>query len=100
SKRDWSSDVCSSDWHSPTTDDASFPELPPPDPAIGRRLIESHHAAREVVRERSGAKVGWTVANRALVARPGAEARLQELRHIWEDLYLEAASGGIGRAHG
>ena len=80
-------------WHSPTTDDASFPELPPPDPAIGRRLIESHHAAREVVRERSGAKVGWTVANRALVARPGAEARLQELRHIWEDLYLEAASG-------
>jgi beta-glucosidase len=82
------------EWQSPTLDnEGPRPPLPSPDPAIGTRLVEAHHAAREVLRERTGAKVGWTVANRAFVARPGAEERKRELEHVWEDLYLEGSRG-------
>ncbi|MEU1799733.1 family 1 glycosylhydrolase [Streptomyces sp. NPDC019937] len=80
-------------WQSPTVDNQPRPILPTPDPEVGARLVEAHHAAREVLRERTDAAVGWTVANRAFVARPGAEETLHELEHIWEDLYLEAARG-------
>jgi beta-glucosidase len=82
-------------WQSPTVDtvDGPRPTLPDPDPEIGRRLVEAHHAVRDLVRERTGAKVGWTVANGALVARPGAEQKLGELSRVREDLYLEAARG-------
>jgi beta-glucosidase len=78
-------------WQSPTVDGGPRPVLPDPDPELGKRLIEAHHAVRDVVRRRTGARVGWTVANQALVARPGAEEKLKELNHIREDLYLEAA---------
>ncbi|HKU11576.1 MAG TPA: family 1 glycosylhydrolase [Sinomonas sp.] len=81
------------EWQSPTVDQDPRPQLPPPDPEIGARLVEAHHAAREIIRERTGAKVGWTVANRAFVARPGAEAKKRELEHVWEDLYLEGSAG-------
>ncbi|MGW2048255.1 glycoside hydrolase family 1 protein [Streptomyces sp. NPDC001858] len=82
------------EWQSPTLDnDGPRPQLPAPDTAIGERLVEAHHAAREVLRERTGAKVGWTVANRAFVARPGAEEKKRELEHVWEDLYLEGSRG-------
>jgi beta-glucosidase len=82
------------EWQSPTLDnEGPRPPLPAPDPAIGARFVEAHHAAREVLREHTGAKVGWTVANRAFVARPGAEEKKRELEHIWEDLYLEGARG-------
>ncbi|GAA1162124.1 family 1 glycosylhydrolase [Streptomyces hebeiensis] len=82
------------EWQSPTVDNESpRPPLPAPDVKIGERLVEAHHAAREVLRERTAAKVGWTVANRAFVARPGAEEKKRELEHIWEDLYLEGAHG-------
>jgi beta-glucosidase len=80
------------EWQSPTVD-GPRPPLPAPDVEIGKRLAEAHHAVRDLVRERTGAKVGWSVANRAFVARPGAEAKKRELEYIWEDLYLEAASG-------
>ncbi len=81
------------DWQSPTVDQDPRPQLPPPDPEIGARLVEAHHAAREIVRHRTDAKVGWTVANRAFVARPGAEEKKRELEYIWEDLYLEGSAG-------
>lgn len=80
-------------WHSPTVDNDPRPTLPAPDPEIGAVLVKAHHAVRDIVRARTGAAVGWTVANRAFVARPGAEEKLRELEHIWEDLYLEAACG-------
>ncbi|WP_181801978.1 family 1 glycosylhydrolase [Streptomyces shenzhenensis] len=81
-------------WQSPTVDnEGPRPQLPAPDVKIGARLVEAHHAAREVLRERTGAKVGWTVANRAFVARPGAEEKMRELEYVWEDLYLEGARG-------
>ncbi|GAA2212585.1 family 1 glycosylhydrolase [Nonomuraea monospora] len=79
------------EWMSPTVEGAARPVLPDPDPEIGDRLAEAHHAAREVLKERTGAAVGWTVACQALTATPGNEARLREVRRIREDLYLEAA---------
>lgn len=82
------------EWQSPTLDtEGPRPPLPAPDTAIGERLVEVHHAAREVLRERTNAKVGWTVANRAFVARPGAEEKKRELEHVWENLYLEGSHG-------
>ena len=62
-----------------------------PDPEIGEVLIAAHRAAAPIVRDRTGAKVGWTVANQALVAAPGAEAKHAEVQHQWEDMYLEPA---------
>ncbi|MQA33757.1 glycoside hydrolase family 1 protein [Modestobacter roseus] len=78
-------------WQSPTVEGGPRPPLPAPDLEIGRRMVEAHHAVRDVVREQTGAKVGWTVANRAFVARPGAEEKARELQWQWEDLYLDAA---------
>ncbi|MFJ8194021.1 glycoside hydrolase family 1 protein [Streptomyces sp. NPDC096094] len=80
-------------WQSPTVKGATQVLLPVPDPSIGRRFVEAHHAVRDIVRERTGANVGWTVANQAFTAAPGGEQKLAEVRHDWEDLYLEAARG-------
>jgi beta-glucosidase len=92
--------AASSEWQSPTVDEergadggTARPPLPAPEPEIGARFIEAHHAVRDLVRERTGAKVGWSVANRAFVARPGGEGKKRELEYIWEDLYLEASRG-------
>ncbi|MER6959664.1 family 1 glycosylhydrolase [Streptomyces sp. NPDC000618] len=79
------------DWQSPTVEGDVQMVLPPPDPEVGRRLARAHDAAREILRERTDAKVGWTIANQALTARPEHEARLVEERYVREDLYLEAA---------
>ncbi|WP_324613601.1 glycoside hydrolase family 1 protein [Agromyces kandeliae] len=84
------------EWTSPTIEgdtERPRPQLPPPDPEIGRRFIRAHHAAREILHERTDAKVGWTVANRAYEVLPGGEQAARELSWVWEDLYLEAARG-------
>jgi beta-glucosidase len=60
-----------------------------PDPEFGEALIAAHRAAAPLIRELTGAKVGWTVANQAYVAAPGGEAKFAEIQHIWEDMYLE-----------
>ena len=81
------------EWLSPTLEaDTPRPVKPAPSQEIGRRLIEAHHAAREIVRERTGARVGWSVASRAFETRPGAEEVRRRLEYVWEDLYLEAAA--------
>jgi beta-glucosidase len=81
-------------WQSPTVDtDGPRPQLPAPSPEIGRIFVEAHHAVRDLVRQRTGAKVGWTVANRAFETRPGGEEKRRELEYIWEDLYLEGSRG-------
>lgn len=82
------------EWQSPTLDnEGPRPQLPAPDVVIGQRLVEAHQAARTVLHERTDAKVGWTVANRAFVARPGAENNKRDLEYVWEDLYLAGSRG-------
>ena len=87
-------------WQSPTVQDdvASDREriaanLPIPTPEFGRPFIDAHHAVRDIVRERTGAKVGWTIANGALTPTPGNEEKFRQVRHDYEDMYLEAARG-------
>ncbi|MGN6760496.1 MAG: glycoside hydrolase family 1 protein [Leifsonia sp.] len=81
-------------WKSPTVDtDGPRPAFPAPSPEIGRIFVEAHHAVRDIVRDRTGARVGWTVANRAFETRPGGEEKRRELEYIWEDLYLEGSRG-------
>lgn len=77
----------------PTVADDQFPILPDPDPEVGLRLAEAHHAATEILRRETDARVGWTVANQAFTATVGNEDKLREVRYIKEDLYLEAARG-------
>jgi beta-glucosidase len=68
-----------------------FDALPHPD--IGEALIAAHRAAVPIVRSVTKAKVGWTVANQAFVAMPGAEETHARIQEQWEDVYLEAARG-------
>lgn len=68
-------------------------EIPLPDTELGAILVDAHHAARVVLKQRTSAKVGWTVASQALVATPGNERKYEEAVYAWEDLYLEGARG-------
>ncbi|MFI7152090.1 family 1 glycosylhydrolase [Nonomuraea sp. NPDC050022] len=80
-------------WTSPTVEGVTRPVLPDPDPKVAARLAEAHDAAREVLKQRTGAAVGWTVACQAYTATPGNEEKLREVSYVREDLYLEAARG-------
>lgn len=68
-----------------------YPEHPFPDPEIGQALIAAHRKAAPLIRELTGANVGWTVGNQAFQPAPGADAKFAEVQHVWEDMYLEAA---------
>ncbi|MFI7705002.1 family 1 glycosylhydrolase [Nonomuraea sp. NPDC049480] len=86
------------EWLSPTLEaDTPRPVKPAPPVEIGRRLVEAHHAARDVLREGTDARVGWSVASRAFETRPGAEEVRRRLEYVWEDVYLEAARGDDSR---
>lgn len=63
------------------------------DPAISRTFVAIHHAAREIVRRRTDAKVGWTIAAGALTAAPGGEEKLLEIRYGKEDVFWEGSRG-------
>lgn len=85
-------------WQSPTLDgeaarDRIVANLPVPTAEFSKPFIAAHHAVRDIIRERTGAKVGWSIANGAFTATPGNEAKLIEVRTNWEDLYLEASRG-------
>ena len=67
--------------------------MPSPSVEIGEALVRAHRAAVAVVREHTSAKVGWTVAQQALVPTPGSEKLGAELRWAWEDLYHHGARG-------
>jgi beta-glucosidase len=68
-------------------------QLPAPDEHTGLRLIEAHARAREILRATTDARVGWSIAQQALVAGPGSEETFPRLSWLWEDLYLEASRG-------
>ncbi|WP_105968184.1 glycoside hydrolase family 1 protein [Streptomyces geranii] len=67
--------------------------MPTPDPAVGEILVRAHQAAVAVLRRHTSAKVGWTVAQQALVPAAGSENVYTELRWAWEDLYHHGARG-------
>ncbi|MFC8097783.1 glycoside hydrolase family 1 protein [Streptomyces sp. NPDC057363] len=67
--------------------------MPAPGTEIGEALVNVHRAAAAVVRERTSAKVGWTVAQQALVPVPGGEDLYDRLRWAWEGLYHQGAEG-------
>lgn len=86
------------EWQSPTLDGEAarrrlVANLPVPTPDYGHRFVEVHHAVRDIVRERTDAKVGWSIANFALTARAGHEDTLTDVRYAQEDLYLEGSRG-------
>ncbi|ARC58642.1 Beta-glucosidase A [Frondihabitans sp. 762G35] len=64
-----------------------------PDEAIGRALIRAHQEAVSVLRARIAARVGLTISSQAQIAEPGAEAKLEEVRYLWEDMYLDGCHG-------
>ncbi|MWB98409.1 glycoside hydrolase family 1 protein [Agromyces seonyuensis] len=87
-----------SQWQSPTIDGEAEREriaanLPVATEEFSRPFIAAHHAVRDLIRERTGAKVGWSVANGALEPTPGDEEKFAEVQRLQENLYLEAARG-------
>jgi beta-glucosidase len=87
-----------SQWQSPTMDGDAARErlmqsMPMPTPEYGRPFVDAHRAVSDLVRKRTGAKVGWSVANKALTALPGGEQKLTEVSYAWEDMYLQACAG-------
>lgn len=89
----------SESWQSPTADQGgesagALPTaLPTPNRETGKKLIAAHHAVRDIVRQKTKAKVGWSVANQAFTATAGNEAIFESVRYDWEDMYLDAAIG-------
>lgn len=55
------------------------------------RLAAAHHAAREIIRNNTGAKVGWTVTDQAPIPAPGNDNTRGEPLWAGEDLFLEVA---------
>ena len=64
--------------------------LPPGDPQVSDTLAEAHAACREVLRG-AGHAVGWTVANQAFQAAPGAEQAMADYAASREDYFLDVA---------
>ncbi|MCK2022673.1 family 1 glycosylhydrolase [Microbacterium sp. kSW2-24] len=85
------------EWQSPTVEGAASDReriaanLPVPTADFAQPFIEAHHAARDILRRRTSAKVGWSIANGALYSAAEHEQKLIEVRYLWEDLYLHAA---------
>src|SRR3954454_18998079 len=67
--------------------------LPTPDPEVGRSLVVLHRQAVDILRTRTNAKIGWTIANQAFTPTPGNEAKFAEVNYDWEDLYLQGSHG-------
>lgn len=68
--------------------------MPTPDERIGLVLIEAHRAAVRVLRERSSAAVGWSIAQQAFTAAtPEDVDTLRGTNWVWEDMYLDASRG-------
>ncbi|MFJ8859033.1 glycoside hydrolase family 1 protein [Streptomyces sp. NPDC102451] len=63
-----------------------------PDAAVAQALIRAHRAATAVLKVADPAlQVGWTVANQAYQAEPGAAEAMAAYARSREDIYLEAA---------
>ena len=65
--------------------------MPEPKEDAAQTMIRAHARARDILRARTGVKVGWTIAIQGLVAREGYEDMLAYYERVWEDVYLEAS---------
>jgi beta-glucosidase len=52
-----------------------------------------HHAARDVLRARTSAKVGWAVATQGFMPTEGNEAKWQDVFDSWEGVFFDASEG-------
>jgi beta-glucosidase len=64
--------------------------LPPGDPYVSEVLAAAHASARDVLRS-AGHACGWTVANQAFQAEPGAERAMADYAASREDFFLDVA---------
>jgi beta-glucosidase len=62
-----------------------------PDGRIVDAVVRAHTAARTVLRERTSAAVGWSVAVEAFEPLPGAEDAWRHFSRLWQDPFLEVA---------
>jgi beta-glucosidase len=74
-----------------TLPEGQNPVSPLPDLRIGEVLAGAHRSARDVLRERTDAKVGWTIAQQALESTPGNEDVFERVHHQWEGFYLSVS---------
>jgi beta-glucosidase len=87
------------EWQSPTVDGNHSAQaglvtsLPTPDPEVGRALVVLHRQAVGILRARTSAKIGWTIANQAFSPTPGNEEKFAEVTYDMEDLYLHGSHG-------
>lgn len=65
--------------------------MPEPKDEAAQTMVRAHARARDILRTKTRAKIGWTVAIQGLVARVGYEDRLGHYQRVWEDIYLEAS---------
>lgn len=64
-----------------------------PDERIVEGLTRAHTAARSVLRDETGAQVGWTVSIQPFIPQPGYEDAADALTRRWEDAFLEVSRG-------
>ncbi len=63
-----------------------------PDEQTAETMVAAHDRARQILKQRVRANVGWSVATQAFVCRPGSERVLEEWNRLWEDQFLEPAA--------
>ncbi|BAK33102.1 putative beta-galactosidase [Microlunatus phosphovorus NM-1] len=64
-----------------------------PDAELVPILAAMHHAARDVLRAKTSAKIGWAPATQAFMPTEGNEAKWQEVFDAWEGVFFDATEG-------
>ncbi|GAA3921176.1 family 1 glycosylhydrolase [Microbacterium invictum] len=64
-----------------------------PEERIGRTVIAAHRVAVSVLRERTTAKIGMSLAIQNLTPEKGSEDVFPEIERLWENLYIDSLRG-------
>ncbi len=64
-----------------------------PDAELVPILAAMHHAARDVLRAKTSAQIGWAPATQAFMPTEGNEAKWQEVFDAWEGVFFDATDG-------
>lgn len=65
--------------------------LPAPHQATATALTQAHHAAREALRGRCDASIGWSIASQVVQSKPGGEATAARYSEIVEDEFIRSS---------